>query len=238
MQIALFGASGGTGRLLTRQALDAGHAVVAVTRNPTQFPVVHPRLTVAEADVHDRSAVASAVAGADAVLSTLGVPFTRQPITLYSEGIAGIVAGMERHGVKRVVVVSSAATDPRPHAEGGVILNKVIQPLVTATIGKTTYADMRRMEALLRATNLDWTVIRPAGLFDAEEVSGYRLEEDHADGVFTSRADLAASMLAQLETPEWVHRTVAVTTSAGAPTVLQMIRREAFSSRSAHSTTP
>jgi hypothetical protein len=72
--------------------------------------------------------------------------------------------------------------------------------------------------------------MRPSGLFDADGVSAYRLTEDHDDGVFTSRADLAASMLAQLETSEWVHRTVAVTTSSGAPTVLQMIRREALSS--------
>jgi putative NADH-flavin reductase len=229
MRITVFGANGATGRLLSRQALDAGHAVVAVTRKPTEFPLVHDALTVAEADAYDRKAVAAAIAGSDCVLSTLGVPFTRKPISIYSDGIAGIVAGMERHGVKRVVVVSSAATSPRPHAEGGFLLNRVVQPLVTATIGKTTYADMRRMEAFLRATNLDWTVMRPAGLFDADRVSDYRLEEDHADGVFTSRADLAASMLAQLETPQWVHRTVAVTTSAGAPTIVQMLRREAFS---------
>jgi putative NADH-flavin reductase len=231
MRITLFGANGGTGRLLTRQALDAGHTVVAVTRRPGEFPLIHPRLVVAEGDAYDREAVASAIAGADAVLSTLGVPYTRKAITIYSEGIAGIVAGMQRHGVKRVVAVSSAATDPGRHAEGGFLLNRVIQPLVTATIGRTTYADMRRMEAYLRATNLDWTVMRPSGLFDADGVSAYRLTEDHDDGVFTSRADLAASMLVQLETTEWVHRNVAVTTSEGAPTLLQMIRREAFSSQ-------
>src|SRR3954454_12790160 len=72
--------------------------------------------------------VATAIAGSDCVLSTLGVPFTRKPISIYSEGIAGIVAGMERHGVKRVVVVSSVATAPRPHAEGGFLLNRVVQP--------------------------------------------------------------------------------------------------------------
>ena len=225
MRIALFGANGATGRLLTRQALDGGHTVVAVTRRPDDFPLRHPRLTVVEADVLDRAAAASAIAGAGAVLSTLGVPFTRPPISVYSEGIASIAAGMELHGVKRVVVVSSAATDPRPHADGGFLLNRLLQPLITATIGRTTYADMRRMEAFLRAGNLDWTALRPSGLFDADEVSAYRLEENHADGVFTSRADLAASMLAQLESTAWVHRCVAVTTSACAPTLLQMIRR-------------
>lgn len=229
MRIALFGANGGTGRVLTRQALDAGHAVVALTRRPADFPFAHAQLTVAKADVFDRDAVAAAIGGADAVLSTLGVPFTRKAITIYSEGTAAIVSGMDRHGVKRLVVVSSSGADPRPHAEGGFLLNKVMQPLITSTIGKTTYADMRRMEAFLEVSDLDWTVMRPSGLFDAEEVSRYHLEEEHADGIFTSRADLAASMLAQLETTIWLRRRVAVTTSQGTPTVFQMIRREAFS---------
>ncbi len=228
MRIVVFGANGGTGRLLTQQALDSGHEVVAVTRNPGQFPLAHPRLTVAEADVHDRPAVAQAVDGADAVLSTLGVPFTRRPISIYSAGVASIVAAMEQHGVTRVVVVSSAGTEPRRHEGAGFLMNRVMQPLVTATIGRTTYADMRAMEAYLRDSELDWTVIRPSGLFDAPAVSRYDLREDHADGVFTSRADLAASLLAQATSTRWIRRNVAVTTSEGAPTLMQMIRREAF----------
>lgn len=228
MRIVVFGANGGTGRLLTEQALDAGHEVVAVTRRPDRFPLAHPRLGVVEADVHDRARVAQAVDGADAVLSTLGVPFTRRPIDVYSAGIASIAAAMQQHGITRVVVVSSAGTEPHRHDGAGFLMNRVMQPLVTATIGRTTYADMRAMEAYLVAGDLDWTVMRPSGLFDAPSLSRYELREDHADGVFTSRADLAASMLAQLASTRWVRKNVAVTTSEGAPTLLQMIRREAF----------
>ena len=228
MRIAIFGANGGTGRLLTQQALDAGHDVVAVTREPERFPLVHERLTVAEADVHDRGAVTRAVAGSDAILSTLGVPFTRKPITVYSAGIVNMGAAMALHGISRIVVVSSSATEPHHHEGAGFLLNRVMQPLVTATIGKSTYADMRAMEAFLRASDLEWTVMRPSGLFDAPAVSSYHLHEDQADGVFTSRADLAASMLAQTTSTQWIRKNVAVTTSEGAPTVLQMIRREAF----------
>lgn len=228
MRIVVFGANGGTGRLLTQQALYAGHEVVAVTRKPDEFPFVHPYLTVAEADVHDRAAVARAVDSSEAVLSTLGVPFTRRPINIYSAGIVNIGAAMKQHGITRVVVVSSAATEPHRHEGAGFVMNRVLQPLVTATIGKTTYADMRAMETYLRDSELDWTVIRPSGLFDAPAVSRYQLQENHADGVFTSRADLAASMLAQVESRQWIRKNVAVTTSEGVPTLLQMIRREAF----------
>lgn len=228
MRIVVFGANGSTGRLLTEQALVARHDVTAVTRRPADFPLADDRLTVVEADVHDPPAVSHAVEAADVVLSTIGVPFTRKPITVYSDGTANIVAAMSRHGVKRLAVVSSSATDPHHHAGGGFLLNRVMQPLITATIGKTTYADMRRMEELMRASDLDWTIMRPSGLFDAPAVTAYELHEDQAPGIFTSRADLAASLLDQATETRFVRKAVAVTTSEGAPTLFQMMRREAF----------
>jgi putative NADH-flavin reductase len=231
MRIVIFGANGGTGRLLTKQALDAGHDVVAVTRNPGSFPVTGAGLEIVATDVLDRPTTAQAIQGADAVLSTLGVPFTRRPITLYSAGIASITEAMTRHGVKRLVAVSSSATEPSRHADGGFLLNRVVQPLVTRTIGKTTYADMRLMEAHLRASSLEWTVLRPGGLFDAERTTDYELAEDRSDRVFTSRADLAAALLALGTSREWIGSAVAVNTLDGVPTVLQMLRREAFASR-------
>lgn len=228
MRIVIFGANGQTGRLLTGQALAAGHDVAAVTRRPAQFPIAHDRLAVVEADVRDAPAVDRAVEGADVVLSALGVPFTRKQITIYSQGAGNIIAAMSRHGVKRLIVVSSSATEPHHHADGGFALNRVFQPLVTATIGKTTYADMRRMEELVRGSDLEWTIMRPSGLFDAPGVTAYELHEDQAPGIFTSRAGLAASMLDQATDTRFVRKAAAVTTSEGAPTLFQMIRREAL----------
>src|SRR3954468_16000602 len=226
MRTVIFGANGATGRLLVRQALDAGHDVVAVARRPAELPIEHARLTVAEGDVHDRPATARAgaggrrrpapgarvpdrpatpraVAGADVVLSALGVPFTRKPITVYSDGVESIAAAMRRHDVSRLVVVSSSATEATRHADGGFLLHRVVQPLVTATIGRTTYADMAAMERYLRASDLAWTVLRPGGLFDAAGISRYELREGRSERVFTSRADLAAGMLAQATSSDW-----------------------------------
>jgi putative NADH-flavin reductase len=228
MRVSVFGANGATGRLLVRQALDAAHEVTAVTRRPAEFPFTHPRLAVALADVADTQAVTRAVEGSHAVLSSLGVPFTRQPVTVYSEGAAVIAAAMSRLGMKRIVVVSSTAVEPHHHAEGGFMLNRVMQPLVSRTIGKTTYADMRVMEDILRASDLDWTVIRSAGLFEAGQVSPYQVSDGPLDGVFTSREDLAACMLEQATDSTFLRKTIEVTTSEGAPTLWQMIRREAF----------
>ena len=107
MDIVIFGANGQTGHLLTEQALAAGHRVVAATRRPDDFPLSDPKLTVAAVDVHDGAAVTEVVTGAQAVLSTLGVSFTREPVNTYSVGTGNIVAAMQASGVWRLAVVSS-----------------------------------------------------------------------------------------------------------------------------------
>src|SRR5436190_24347314 len=110
MKIVVFGANGLTGQLLTKQAVASGHVVTAVTRHPEAFPLHHEHLQVMRGDVFDLSLVEQAVAGQDAVLSTLGVPFSLQPIIVYSQGMAHIVQAMNHSGVRRLVCVSSSAT--------------------------------------------------------------------------------------------------------------------------------
>ena len=135
---------------------------------------------------------------------------------------------MSHLGLKRIVAVTSSAVEPHRHADGGFMLNRVMQPLVSRTIGKTTYADMRAMEDRLRVSDLDWTVVRPSGLFDAGRVSSYQVSDGPLDGVFTSREDLAACLLDQAGSPRFARKAIEVTTPEGTPTLWQMIRREAF----------
>ncbi len=131
MNIVVFGANGPTGQILTKQALAKGYVVTAVTRHPETFPLRHEHLQVMRGDVFDLASVEQAVAGQDAVLSTLGVPFSRQPITVYSQGMAHIVQAMNHSGVRRLVCVSSSATDPQTryhHTGGGFIFEKMKHP--------------------------------------------------------------------------------------------------------------
>ncbi len=228
MRIAVFGANGPTGRLLTGQALAAGHQVTAVTRQPDSFPLRHDRLEVVGADVLDSAAVDAAVAQRDAVLSTLGVPARKAPIFTYSQGVTNIVTAMKRHQVPRLVVVSSSGVDPHPYSDGGFLFNRVLLPYVTRVLGKTLYDDMRRMEAVVRASELDWTILRPSGLYHLPSVTDYTLVEGHADGRFAARVDLAASMLAMLDDERYARTTVSIMTTVDNPTLLQWMRHEAL----------
>ena len=229
MSIVVFGANGSTGRLLVSHALAAGHQVIAVTRRPDKFPQQHPNLTVARADVLDASAVEGVVSGADAILSTLGAPYGRKRVAVYSVGARNILAAMERHQVRRLVVVSSSATDPKPYADAGFFFNRVVQPFVVNVLGKTVYEDMRRMEDLIRNSEVDWTIVRPSGLFDTDFVSDYELAEDHIAGRFTARSDLAAAMLAKVDDERYVRKILAIASSENVPSMARLIMREAFS---------
>ncbi|MCU1427092.1 MAG: NAD-dependent epimerase [Actinomycetia bacterium] len=226
MKLAVFGANGPTGRLLTQLALDEHHDVVAFTRHPDAFPIEHQHLEVAAGDVHDAAAVTSAVDGADAVLSTLGVPFAKTPITVYSDGATNIIAGMHAAGIKRLVCVSSSAVAPHPEPLGGFIFEKIMQPYVVNKLGKTLYDDMKRMEAMVSASDLSWTIVRPSGLFEAPSVSAYEVAIDHIGHRFTSRIDLADCVLRQALGDTYVRSTIAVATTSAKPSMLKLIWQE------------
>lgn len=227
MRIVVFGAAGSTGRQIIKHALAAGHEVTAVTRRPGSIQA-RAGLTVATADATAPDAVERVVPGSDAVLSSLGVPLSPRPITAYSRSNATIVAAMRRHGVKRLITVSSSVMDPmwRPTREP--FFNYVMDPLVNRRLGRTTHEDMRRMEDIVRSSDLDWTIIRPSGLFDHPRVTRYHTQENVADGLFTARSDLAASMVAQVSDDRFVRRAMAVITTEVRPNIVSLLWREAI----------
>ncbi|MGV9823087.1 NAD(P)H-binding protein [Nocardia xishanensis] len=92
---------------------------------------------------------------------------------------------MQRHPVRRHAVVSSSGVDPHPYSDGGILFNRVLLPYMTRVLGKTLYDDMR-LETLIRASDVDWTIARPSGLYHLPSVTGYTVVEGHADGRFTS----------------------------------------------------
>jgi putative NADH-flavin reductase len=234
VNIVIFGANGKTGRLLVSQAIDEGHSVTAVTRRPNDFTDLPKNLTVSSADAYDLAQVKAVIGGQDVVLSTLGVPYGNRAITIFSHGTENIVDAMKAAGGRRLLCVSSSATDPAfryADSGGGFAFEKILKPIITLTMGRTLYADMQRMETLVRASGLDWTIIRPSGLFMTETVTDYRYAENHIKGQYTSRRDLADFMLKQASSDEFIGKAVALATYAEKPSVIQLIKSEAFQSR-------
>ncbi len=225
MRIAVFGANGPTGREVLRIGAQSGREMVAASRHPDELDA-RAGVTARLCNVLDPIQTEEMIDGADAVLSTLGVPFSKDEITVYSRGITNIIAAMHGHGVSRLVCVSSSAVDPAAGTHGGWFFEKFMAPYVRK-LGRTLYDDMTRMEEAVEASDLDWTVLRPSGLFDHDRVTDYRIAEHYVPGAFTARSDLAAAMLAQLDSSEYSQRVAAVCTEAVHPSLPRLIWREA-----------
>jgi putative NADH-flavin reductase len=208
MHLAIFGSTGPTGRALVAQALDRGHDVTAVARDPAAVDATGARLQVVRADVLDRSSIDGVLNGVDAVLSAIGT-HGRQPTTVYSEGAANIRDAMHHAGVQRFIGISALPvtdrTELRP-AERWIAV-----PLLSMFFGEM-YADMTRMEQVLRDSNLDFTIMRPPQLTNKRATGKYRtaINQHLPRARKISRADLAAEMLQVIPQQKTVRATVSL----------------------------
>jgi nucleoside-diphosphate-sugar epimerase len=144
---------------------------------------------------------------------------------VYSKGTGHVVASMQRRGIRRLLCVSSTTTFPVYDPQAGWI-NRAGVSLVSKTIGRTTYEDMRRMEMLVRNSGLDWTIVRPSGLFTGRVITAYQTAENALSGRFTARADLAASLLSGVQTHHWVGKVMVVVTTQNTPSFGEWFRGE------------
>jgi putative NADH-flavin reductase len=220
MKLTIVAATGGIGRQLLEQATSAGHDVTVVARNPRNLIPAPARAVAADLASAEAAALQPAVAGADAVLSALG-PRTKADAGVAASGTKVVTQAMQAAGVRRIIVVSAApiGTVPSPgrphpprHDPGdGFILRYLADPIVKRAL-RDHYADLARMEDVLRASDLDWTIVRPPRLTSKPVTGRYRTAygQNLRRGLFVSRADVAHYMLSTLDHPETFRRTVGI----------------------------
>jgi putative NADH-flavin reductase len=192
MRIAVFGASGKTGRQVVEQALAAGHQVTAFVRDPAKLGMEHPALRVVRGDISDAARVDEAVRGQDAVVSALGQTKTSGKDVL-TVAARVLIPAMERAGVRRLVsLVGAGVPDPRdPSSFGRTMMRALMKTLVGHVL-----RDAEEHARLLRASGLDWTLVRPPRLTDGPRTGTYRTGILRLGmGETLSRADLAEFML-------------------------------------------
>jgi putative NADH-flavin reductase len=208
MHLAIFGSTGPTGLVLVSQALEQGHDVTAVARDPAAVNATGARLRVVRADVLNRSSLDGTLDGVDGVLSALGA-HGRRPTTVYSFGAANIRDAMHHAGIQRFVAISALPVTPR--TEPGPVERWIVVPLLSMFFGEM-YADMIRMEQVLRHSDLDFTIMRPPQLTNKSATGKYRtaINQHLPRARKISRADLAAAMLQVVPESETVRATVSL----------------------------
>ncbi|GAA1513207.1 SDR family oxidoreductase [Dactylosporangium maewongense] len=203
MKLTVFGATGGIGRQLLEQGLRQGHEMTAVVRRELDLPGV----TVVRASLDDAPALEAAVAGRDAVLSALGHR-KGGPVTVQADGARAAVAAMRATGVRRIVSVDA---DGRFTGPGDSLLMRAVAKPVVQRVLRDNFADLAEAERVLRAGDLDWTLISPPRLTDGGH-RPYRTALDRSlrGGRTISRADVADAVLRSAADPTHVHHRVSV----------------------------
>jgi putative NADH-flavin reductase len=196
-KIVIFGASGGTGKQVVAMALQQGFEVTAIIRNPDAFSIQHPDLKIVKGDVLAPATFKYELQGQDAVISCLGVPKI-QETTLYSAGILNIIQSMQEFGPYRILCISSGALDIPP---GSSFIMRFLLKNVLQRIYKPIYMDMRLMEDTLKASGLNWTIVRAPKLTDGKNKGRNRnITGQPLKGIpQISRADLAGYLLEHLD---------------------------------------
>ncbi len=194
MRILVPGATGSVGQQVVEQALERGHEVVAISRNPETLTIENPALTKVSANILNAPDVAPLLEGVDAVISTVGIGSSKSPTTLFSTGTKNLLEGMRAHGVSRLVVISSEVAEHWAHQ--GPLKLWIALPLLQKFLG-ATYDDMRRMDIVLWESDSQWTAIRAPRIRTVEGKGRYRLSSDGPlkRGWFITATDMATALI-------------------------------------------
>jgi len=190
--VLVIGASHGIGLETVKRALDAGHRVRAFARGAASIPLDAPTLEKFAGDALDKTRVAAAVAGTDAVIQSLGAAKGLQALlsgtTLFSRATRILIDAMRENGVRRLVTVTGlGAGDSRGH--GSFVYDAILFPLIL----KRVYDDKDVQEQMIRASGLEWTIARPGLLTSGPSTGQARALADPKDwrAGSISRADVA-----------------------------------------------
>lgn len=202
-KVLVLAATGGTGRLIVKQALARGHEVHALVRSPEKASGLEGA-TITVGDASDERALRNALRGMDAVISALGTPASPlREVTALSTATRALVGAMRAEGVQRLVCITGmGAGDSAGH--GGFFFDRLIFPALLRKV----YADKNRQEAIVRDSGLDWVLVRPSVLNDKASGPAIRALTDLSGfhGGTIARADAASFVLDQVNGDAWLRR--------------------------------
>ena len=201
MNLLVLGATGRTGRLVIEQALAAGHTVTALVRSPEKLTTRNSNLRVVAGAVTDTAALARALEGADALISTLGGSGS-----VIADSTPAIVAAAHKAGVGRIVVLSSWVVE-RDRMDAAT-------RLLTGIAMGSLIKDKNAGEKVLRQSDLDWTIVYASILTDGPASGSVAVLPDGTKRGMSqkiSRADVAAWMIQAATSEQQSRRTVGIT---------------------------
>ena len=209
MNIAIFGAGGATGKLLTERGLAAGHNIVALIRTPEKFSF-RDKVHVVQGSAFDPAAVRQTVDGADVVFSALGAHSPLRNENVLPRAVPIIVDAMQRASVRRIIVLGSAGALPDSLGKQPAWRRWFVQNIVYNTFLKWPVSEQIAQYKILSASDLDWTMVMPPMLTNSGGHGSYRIDAAALprNGSKISREDVADFMMQQINNPQWIKKGV------------------------------
>ena len=201
MKVTVLGANGKTGVEVVKQALEAGHSVVGVVRENSNLES-NPKLTVVVGDATDPAVIAKASKDSDVIISTLGAKSMKS--TVMTDAAKAVITASKATGRKRFIVMSSFAVETG-RLKG---ITKLMGGMMKGMVD-----DKTNSENLLRASNLDWTIVYATALTNQPKGSGLRvLSSDEKISMKNkiARADVASFMLEEAKKNAYVKKEVTI----------------------------
>ena len=208
MKLLIIGASRGVGKALMQEALEENHQVRVLARNPDKIESVDARLDLVQGDVRDLKSVTDAAQDMEIICSCIGVPITFKAVDLFSVAATNLVTVVgQKPTLKLIAVTGIGAGDSKGH--GGFLYDRIFKPLFL----KTIYEDKDREEEIIAASDIDWLIVRPAGLTNGARTGNYRVITDLEGTVARriSRLDVADFILSQMLRPTQFGQTPLIT---------------------------
>jgi uncharacterized protein YbjT (DUF2867 family) len=207
-KILVLGATGPTGRHIVSQAVSRGYDVTILVRSPEKATDMNGAKIVV-GDARDERVLRQAVMGRDAVISALGTPASPfREVTLLSTATRALVNTMKAEHVSRLITITGmGAGDSAGH--GGFLFDKLIFPLLLRKV----YADKNRQEAIIKGSDLNWTIVRPSILNNKPRHDTIQTLTDLSQfrGGSISRENVATFLLDQVTTDLWLHKLPLIT---------------------------
>ena len=209
MKIAVFGSSGNVGKFLVEQALAEQYDVIAYARNPSKLTIKHDRLTIMQGELSNEAMIERTITGVDAVISVMG-PSGKSRGTPITQGMKYMIAAMNKHGVRRLIALSTASSKD-PNDKLGIKIKTMITFVDHFT--RHAYADIVSWSEVIRASNLDWTLVRVLLLNDTPKTGNIKTRYPGRNelGTQISRADLADFMLKQVKDTKYIRQAPIIT---------------------------
>jgi uncharacterized protein YbjT (DUF2867 family) len=201
MKLALFGATGLTGGLVLSQALEQGHEVTVLVREPSRVSLSHSRLTVLGGSPTVSEDVERCVRRTDAVIHCLGIggKGDGRPTTLVSDSVKVVLAAMAKHGVPRIVCMSNVGAG----SSGTWFANRIVLPLFVSWL-LPIIEDKDRMEAALRASSVEWVSVRLPNIVEGPERPLRTSKDGRGIGLSITAMSTARFLLQQVTSSDWV----------------------------------